>query len=469
MLWKGIGIVFACAAGLPLGKEGPMVHIGSVIAAGLSQGKTMTFGMDTTFTRYQDFRNDREKRDFVACGAAAGVAAAFGAPIGGVLFSLEEGASFWSTNLTWRCFFCAMTTVFFLYAFNTANRLFGHSDTTAMFSFGEFFSLQGEQSNYAVWELFLFIIVGCLGGIIGAIFNSCISYIFQWRSQRVVSMRAKFIEVLAITTCMSLISFAIPYFWQKCTPLPVDMEGWSEQEKGLVSSLVPLYCDEETEYNELASLFLTDSDTTIRQLFHFREIGDHNDYTFSTSALILFFLPYLCMACLTYGTAVPAGMFVPSLISGAAFGRLVGHLLHKLDDTRGTFADSGTYALMGAASITSGIARMTISLTVMVLEATGDMQYVLPLMLTVLCARFIGNIFTEGIYDMHIHSRNLNFLDEDESICKMVELHDLSVSDIMTSNPLCMHPVMLVGDCFELLKMGNHHCYPIGKSLVIIF
>ncbi|CAN0445964.1 unnamed protein product, partial [Hapterophycus canaliculatus] len=86
LLCKVLGVMFSVAAGLPAGKEGPMVHSGSVVAAGISQGKSNVLGFDTSFSKFQDFRNDREKRDFVACGAAAGVAAAFGAPIGKTRF-----------------------------------------------------------------------------------------------------------------------------------------------------------------------------------------------------------------------------------------------------------------------------------------------------------------------------------------------------------------------------------------------
>ena len=44
----------------------------------------------------------------------------------------------------------------------------------------------------------------------------------------------------------------------------------------------------------------------------------------------------------------------------------------------------GTYALIGAASFLGGVVRMTISLTVILIESTNEIDYGLPIMLTLM-------------------------------------------------------------------------------------
>ena len=111
-----------------------------------------------------------------------------------MLFSLEEGASFWSTKLTYRAFLCAVLTAFTLLVIRTAEEKWGTPDATKMFSLGKFVSIKGvvrtllllllflhppthppthlqQGGNYSVWELALFLLVGCLGGLLGALFN----------------------------------------------------------------------------------------------------------------------------------------------------------------------------------------------------------------------------------------------------------------------------------------------------------
>ena len=76
VLWsKIIGGVLAIGAGMSLGREGPSVQIGACVGQGLSQTSR---------------RTGFESRILMTAGAGAGLAAAFNAPLAGVIFGLEE-------------------------------------------------------------------------------------------------------------------------------------------------------------------------------------------------------------------------------------------------------------------------------------------------------------------------------------------------------------------------------------------
>lgn len=449
---KVIGMCFSCAAGLPLGKEGPMIHAGSIIGAAVSQGNTITFGFDTSWNIFQDMRNDRTKRDFVTFGAAAGVAAAFRAPIGGILFTLEEGASFWSTTTTFRAFICAVITQL------TIGLMFPEQATSSagMFAFGQFDNFYDGKSNFQIYELPIFMAIGCMGGVLGALFNHINEQISLYRKKHLNAHKWKrLVELVLITLGMSFISFILPLCWQKCTPIP-DGSNLSVQEQNLLNSLVPFQC-EEGEYNALASLYFTSGDMGMRQLFHFREMHGQGHSSFGTGPLILFFIPYFLMAAITSGVLAPAGLFVPTLLSGAAFGRLIGHWLNVAFP--GHVADSGTYALIGAASVLGGMARMTIAGCVIILEACGNITYLLPLMVTFASSRYTGNAINEPMYDMQIHLKEMPFLEGSLHSLGMLNYHP--ISEIMASPVVTLMEVDKVRRVMEVLTTTDHNGFPV--------
>ena len=60
-----------------------------------------------------------------------------------------------------------------------------------------------------------------------------------------------------------------------------------------------------------------------------------------------------------------------------------------------------------------GISRMTISITVIVLEATQNISYVLPVALTIMVSKIVGDMLSDGIYDLHLKIKQYPVLEEE--------------------------------------------------------
>ncbi|KAH7888657.1 chloride channel [Phlebopus sp. FC_14] len=384
---KSIGLSLSVGSGLALGKEGPFVHIASCIGNIVSR----------YHSKYEN--NEAKRREILSAACAAGVAVAFGAPIGGTLFSLEEVSYFFPPKVMWRSFFCAMIaaiTLRFLDPFGTGKLVL--------------FQVTYDRDWHA-YELIFFILLGALGGIYGAYFSK-----LNYRWSRDVRNRTwlkdhPVLEVILVTLVTAIFCFLNAYARMGGTELVYNL--FSECHKGRANTHSGLCVQDPGSFEYVWPI---------------------------VQAITVAMLLKGALTIITFGIKLPAGIFIPTLGVGACAGRILGIAVQYL---QWHYPDSqvfavckgdmgcvvpGLYAMVGAAAALSGVTRTTVSLAVIMFELTDTLTYVVPVMLSVLVAKTVADALEpKGIYDLVIELSQLPYLDSKHEYLWA----NFSISDVM--------------------------------------
>lgn len=405
---KSICLPLAIASGLSVGKEGPSVHYAVCTGNVISR-------------LFQKYRNNASKtREILSACAAAGVAVAFGSPIGGVLFSLEEMSSYFPLKTMWRSYFCALVATAVLSAMNP-------------FRTGQLVMFQVKYDrDWHFFEILFYIIIGIFGGLYGA-------FVIKW-NLRAQAFRKKYLSNYAILEA-TLLAAGTALIAYPNVFLRIDMTESME--------ILFLECEGGEDYQGLC---------------------DADKRFWNIMSLIFATVLRMFLVIISYGCKVPAGIFVPSMAIGASFGRTVGIIvqaIHEANPTSVFFAackpdepciTPGTYAFLGAAAALSGIMHITVTVVVIMFELTGALTYILPTMIVVGVTKAVSELFGKGgIADRMIWFNGFPFLDNKED-----HNFGVPVSQVMRSSVVSL-PVsgLTLSEVEQLLVDDKYQGFPI--------
>ncbi|KAJ4761261.1 Chloride channel protein [Rhynchospora pubera] len=438
---KVIGTIAAVSSSLHIGKAGPLVHTGACFASLLGQGGSRRHHLTCKWFRY--FKNDRDRRDLVTCGAGAGIAAAFRAPVGGVLFALEAVSSWWRISLLWRAFFTTAVVAVVLRALIDVCK----SGKCGLFGKGGLimFDVTSENTAYHFGDLPPVIILGVIGGILGSLYNFLLDKALRLYTR--INEKGKVYKLLLAATlsiCTSFCIFCLPWL-ATCKPCPADAAEACPS-IGRSGNFKKYQCPP-GHYNDLASLFFNTNDDTIRNLY-----SAGTDDVFQPSSIITFFVASYFLGILSYGIAAPSGLFVPVILTGATYGRLIGMLMGSYSNL-----DHGLFAVLGSASLLGGSMRITVSVCIMLLELTDNLLLLPLVMLVLLISKTVADVFTENVYDLLVKLKGFPYLETHAE----PYMRQLTVADVVTGPLQVFNGVEKVGNIVHVLRTTGHNGFPV--------
>ncbi|XP_054160274.1 chloride channel protein 2-like [Oppia nitens] len=416
---KMIGLTSTLGSGLPLGKEGPFVHVASIVATLLSKLITSFKGI---------YENESRTGEMLAAACAVGVASTFYAPIGGVLFSIEVTSVFFAVRNYWRGFFaaCCAASVWRLLEVWSKDE----EAITALFKthFRADFPFDPQ-------ELFVFSLIGVACGFGGAAYvtlhRKVVNFFRTRKSLSNFLQKNRFLYPGLVTLLLTSISF------------PQFLGQYMATQLSTHDSIQEMFSNITWGHNH-------SDPVRLKMVYHWSTPQTSIYFNLSFYIIMTFWMSILAST-----IPVPSGTFIPVFKIGAAFGRLVGEFMAYLFPMGISFGGSrnpivpGGYAVVGAAAF-SGAVTHTISTSVIVFELTGQMTHIIPVIIAVLIANAISQTLELSIYDSIIEIKKLPFLPPILSTSSAA--HHIYVKDIMVRDVACIWRNCTYRDIKNLLR-----------------
>ena len=422
---KVVGLTATLGSGMPLGKEGPFVHIASIVASLMSRLVTSFQGI---------YANESRKSEMLAAACAVGVACCFGAPIGGVLFSIEVTSVYFAVRNYWRGFFAAVIGAI---VFRLLSVWFEREETIV----AVFRTTFPNVFPYDPQELFVFALIGVFCGVGGALFVFIHrQYVLWMRRNKQLNkflQQNRFIYPCAISFIISALTFP-----------------------GLLGKFM---ASDSTTHEQVLTLFSnftwarSPEDMKVYEYEYIRHWRD--PYTESVFvSLTVYIISTFFLSILASTLPVPSGVLIPTFKIGAAFGRLVGEAMHVWFPEGVRYGDQisfilpGGYATVGAAAF-SGAVTHTISISVIVFELTGQITHAVPVLVAVLISNAIASFLQPSCYDSIILIKKLPYLPD--IVPSSSGAYNIFVESFMLSDVKYIWYGMSYAELRDVLRQGK--------------
>ncbi|KAM4738035.1 chloride channel K [Anableps anableps] len=389
MFTKFLGLTCTLAAGSTvfLGKVGPFVHLSTMLGTYLDKLCSLTQG-----------KKKEAGTEMMVVAAGVGVASCFGAPISGVLFSVEVMSSHFALRHYCPCFFstaCGALTFNLLFVWSrdgeTLQALFKTNFPTAL----PFFPL----------EILLFALLGLLCGALSCCYLFCHRWILKFtKTNRLFST--------TLTTEKGLYSGLVVFFLASLT-FPHSAGQYMASKyttKQLLTSLLDSRQWSSQPHN-----------ASVRLELELLEWSSSGTPIFLSLAFFLFMKMWMLVLACTL--PLPAGYFMPVFVYGATVGRLFGEGVAYISSGRDilgqqwTSVNPGGYALAGAAAF-SGAVTHTLSPALLAVELTGQFTHAVPVLLSTLLANALARSGNRpSFYDALSISKKLPYLPSLKKAC----------------------------------------------------